>query len=318
MENLRLISIANNILLVKQLDPPFQFSCCDGLIILPKEGRNSELIILDANIEPRYVKKIIKRFGPVSHYINSHGHLDHIAHVHGWESEGAQILAPEIEGKNLLNLKNFYTYYGFDEWLDFSEIQKFGKMGKYQKCNNISTYSPGDGLKINNLKIKTVPLTGHSTSHVGFYLEDEDLVHISCLGYDLQKPDGRGFGPWYGFKQCSIEQYYKDIDKAEDLFLNRCEYLTSSHSYVVKDKTKEPFEYMRRKISMNHQKVLSAIGEYNLSNLEVDECAKKLVEYDLFFPKRKMKGFMKRIYTFWEFWILKNHILYGKKKNHLK
>lgn len=317
-ENLRIEPVANDIFLIRQRDPPFQFSCSDGLLIMSQEGRNSENIVLDANIEPRYVKEIITQFGPVSHYINTHGHLDHIAHVHAWESEGAKILAPEIEGKNLLHPHNFFKCYSFDDCLDYSTIQKFTDLGKYKACQEFQPYSPGDVIKIDNLNITTIPFTGHSISHVGFFLEQYGLLHISCLGFDKSTPEGNGFGPWYGFKHCSIAQYYEDIDKAETLYLDNCQYLTSSHSYIIKEPTSMPFEYMREKISANRQKINFSIDKHYLSDLSIDKCAKKLLEYDLFFPKRKMKGFLKRIYRFWEFWILKNHILYAKKKNHLK
>jgi hypothetical protein len=153
---------------------------------------------------------------------------------------------------------------------------------------------------------------------VGFYLEQEELLHLSCLGFDKRTPDSNGFGPWYGFKQCSIAQYYDDIERAESLFLDKCKYLTSSHSYIIKEQTSIPFDYMRAKISLNRQKINSIIQERHLSNSSIDECAKQLLEYDIFFPKRKIKGFLKDIYSFWEFWIIKNHLLYGKKKNHLK
>ena len=81
------------------------------------------------------------------------------------------------------------------------------------------------------------------------------MLHISCLGFDKPKPKIDGFGPWYGFRNTSIQQYLEDITLAESLYLKDAEYLTSSHSYIVKSPDTHPFEYMRVKIKENQQKV---------------------------------------------------------------
>ncbi|MHA1285546.1 MAG: MBL fold metallo-hydrolase, partial [Promethearchaeota archaeon] len=103
INNLKISLITPDIWLIHQIKPPFYFSCCDGLIILPKEGKSKETIVIDLNIEPEYVEKIDRIIGPVSDYICSHGHLDHIAHVHAWENIGAKIHAPYPESENLLD-----------------------------------------------------------------------------------------------------------------------------------------------------------------------------------------------------------------------
>ena len=112
LENLKISNVTKDILLVHQNKPPFYFSCCDGLLVLPKKGRNSETIVLDLNIEPKYVQTIYKKYGPISDYVNTHGHMDHIAHVHAWEQLGAKIHAPFPESNNLLNLRQFYETFG--------------------------------------------------------------------------------------------------------------------------------------------------------------------------------------------------------------
>ena len=128
-----------------------------------------------------------------------------------------------------------------------------------------------------------------------------------CLGFDQPEPGIEGFGPWYGFKDCSIEQYLDDIDQAETLFLEKAKFLTSSHGYIVKNPDKTPFEYMRRKIKEHQNLVNMALIKSELSP-DLEESVNILLEQDLFFPKRKMKAFLKKIYTFWEYWIIKKHL----------
>ncbi|MFW9821004.1 MAG: MBL fold metallo-hydrolase [Candidatus Thorarchaeota archaeon] len=307
IDNIELRKVTENILLAHQKKPPFYFSCCDGLIILPRKGRNLETIILDLNIEPNLINQINKYYGPISNYVCTHAHMDHMAHIHQWESLGASINASNPEHLYLLDLYNFYEGFGFDEVMDFSIIKKFGQLNGYKKCINVKPFNPGEKLIFENLIIETIPFLGHSKAHVGLFLPEEKILHISCLGFDQSRPDDDGFGPWYGFEECSIDQYIKDIDLAELIFLEKTDLLTSSHSYIVKNPDKTPFTYMRDKIAKNQDLVDQAIITLKPSD-PPEISIEDLLKLDLFFPKRKMSGFMLEIYNFWESGIIGKHM----------
>ena len=307
IDNLELRKVTEDILLVHQIRPPYYFSCCDGLIILPKKGRNSKTIILDLNIEPDLIDQIDYLYGPISNYVCTHAHMDHMAHIHKWESLGAVIHAPIPEHTYLLDLYNFYEGFGFNKAMDFSVVKKFGELNGYQKCDNVSPFNPGDILEFENSIIETIPFLGHSKAHIGLFLPKERIIHISCLGFDQRNPGEDGFGPWYGFVECSIDQYLKDIDLAESIFLEKTDFLTSSHSYIVKSPDITPFTYMREKIASNQTIVDQAIMSLkpsNKSEITIDD----LLELDIFFPKKKMKGFLLEIYNYWESGIISKHI----------
>jgi len=307
IDNIEIRKLTEDILLVHQKKPPFYFSCSDGIIILPKKGRNDSSIVLDLNVEPHLIDKLDDIYGPFTNYICSHGHMDHIAHVHQWETLGAKIHAPFPEHANLLDLRNFYERFGFSEEIDFSVIDKFAKKNGYKECQDVIPFNPGHIFKFEDLKIETIPLLSHSKAHVGFLIPEERLFHISCLGFDKSRPDKDGFGPWYGFKESSIEQYLIDITQAELIFLERANFLTSSHSYIVKSPDKAPFIYMREKIAKNQELVDNAIKSHNLSNKSMDTI-NYLLNLDIFFPKRKMEGYLLKIYNFWESRIIRKHV----------
>lgn len=311
IDNLRVNKVSNDILLIHQIKPPFYFSCCDGLLVLPKKGRNENTIALDLNVEPNLIQKIDGLFGPVSDYICTHGHMDHIAHVHAWEKLGTRIHAPNPEAKNLMNLHNFYKCYAWDEMIEFSLIEKFAELNKYHECKKVHMFEPGDKLKFEEFEFETIPLTGHSISHVGFYIPTEQILHVSCMGFDQPKPGSDGFGPWYGFKQCSISQYLEDIKKSEIMFLKGAKFLTSSHAYIVKNPDITPFDYMRVKISDNQQKVDKALMNIKTTQ-NFEEKIQLLLKKDIFFPKRKMKKFLRKIYSVWEYWLLVKHVQRSK------
>lgn len=316
IENLQIREIVNDILLIHQIKTPYYFSCCDGLLILPKEGRNSNAIALDLNIEPKYIQAINSRFGPVLEYACTHSHMDHIAHVHEWERLGATIWAPHPESGCLLDLYNFYENFGFNETMDYSVVEQFGKLNGYQSCSKVNIFKPGNALKFESLELKTIPLIGHSKAHVGFLLSADKIFHISCLGFDQPKPGVDGFGPWYGFKECNLSQYSNDIDMAEELFLKHAEFLTSSHAYISKCPDTSPFDYMRDKIKKNQLKVDQAIEKLELIPASEDLIVKELLKMDIFFPKSKMKNFLSEIYALWEAWIIRKHLALNKKINY--
>ena len=314
IDNIEIKQVTEDVLLVHQKKPPFYFSCSDGLIILPKKRRNDSSIVLDLNVEPHLIDKLDEIYGPVTNYICSHGHMDHIAHVHQWETIGAKIHAPFPEHANLLDLRNFYEGFGFFEEIDFSVINKFAKKNGYKECQDVIPFKPGHIFKFEEFIIETVPLLGHSKAHVGFLIPEEKIFHISCLGFDKIRPEKDGFGPWYGFKECSIEQYLIDITQTESIFLERADFLTSSHSYIVKSPDKTPFIYMREKIAKNQELVDNAIKSHNLTNKSIDTI-KFLLNLDIFFPKRKMEDFMLEIYNFWESGIIRKHVERSKFLN---
>jgi len=312
IDNLNLNHLTDEIILCHQIKASAPFTCCDGLIIKPKKGQNNSTIILDLNLEPDYIRQIYKIFEPVSDYVCSHTHLDHSAHVHVWEELGVKIHVPAQENDHLLNHKILLEKFGFLEGVSLSTGEKFIKFNGYKECKHVHPFQPGDVLIFDNLKVKTIHFPGHSFGHVGFYLQEPKILHISCLGFDQPKPNIDGFGPWYGFKHNSITQYLDDIDNAESIFENSGKILTSSHSYVIKKPDKTPFDYMRRKIKENQEKVDNALNSLNIHPISVDEAVNELLKLDLFFPKHKMQGFLFEIYTLWESWFIKNHIKRSK------
>ena len=311
LNNLKITEVSEDILLVHQINPPSYFSCCDGLLILPKEGRNKLAIALDLNVEPHLIQNICDVYGPVSDYVCSHCHMDHITHIHKWESLGVTIHSPIPENSFLLDLYNFYEGFGFNSVMEYSIIETFAKANGFNPCNSVNPFKPGIKLRFDNFIVETIRFKGHSKAHIGFLLPKERIFHISCLGFDQPKPGIEGFGPWYGFEECSISQYLEDIDLAESTYLQFADFLTSSHSYIVKNPDKSPFKYMKEKIEKNQsivdQAILSLKSSKN-STLSIDE----LLKLDLFFPKRKMKGFILEIYNYWESGIISKHIQRSK------
>ncbi|MHA1932320.1 MAG: hypothetical protein ACW96X_07250, partial [Promethearchaeota archaeon] len=203
---------------------------------------------------------------------------------------------------------NFYNGFNWKEGLEFKTVEHFGMLNGYQNCSHVNAFTPGEVLNFGDFIINTISLPGHSKAHIGFLLPKERVFHISCLGFDKSNPEKEGFGPWYGFKECSISQYLEDINKTEEIFLHSARFLTSSHSYIVENPDLSPFKYMRNKIKNNQERVDKALKDSSCTQTSENNALCMLLDMDLFFPKKRLEGVVYDVYRFWESWIIRKHI----------
>lgn len=315
LENLEITQLTPVVFFIHQIKATNYFTRSDGLLLLPSNTKNLTPVILDLNLEPKEILQVYHAFNLSEYtkmdYIISHGHMDHIANVYKWEELGATIHCPYEHQEKITDVNHFYGDYGFYKGVEKEIVEKFAPMMGYQECQNVPiTFKSGKTLIFDNLKIETIPLYGHSEGHVGFYLPDIQLLHISCVGFDLKSPNDvdRGFGPWYGFDECDLDVYQSDINKLEKKFLDDANLMTSSHSYIVYEKNSFPFDYMRTKIEENQKKVQGIIKNSNIGQLSQKDQIQFLLNKDIFFPKAKMKAPLKEIFNFWEKGIIKHHL----------
>ena len=338
LPSLEITHLRENVYHITQTASQGRFSSCDGLLCLPINSDNSHVVILDLNLEPRFIMEVFQSFnlGQYSRidYFVSHPHMDHIANVWKWEELGANIYLPSpFPSTLLLDPLNFLKQFHFEEYVSLPTGYQLCETNGFHPCRQpAKSYSPGDPLPIDpgNYSIMSIPLYGHGIGHTGFLFPDLAIVHISCLGYDLRHPyhsdrpddpNNSGFGPWYGFPDCSLSQYWADIFKIEEKFEELIQkdlytpILTSSHAHVIRGRATEVFDYLRQKIMANHEKIRAKVQDVNLLDCQPEEIEKndekilqKLLQEDIIFPKRKMHGWLRELYTFWEYWHLKLHL----------
>ncbi len=310
-DRLSVTEVADGILLISQINPPTPFCSSAGLLALPRPGRNRSTVALDISVEPDLVRQIVIAFGPVKEYVCTHGHMSHIANVHAWERLGARIHAPLPESNYLSGLKYFYRGFELGDVLTFPYVESFARVNGFRPCGKVKTFRPGDVLKLDGLQVETVSFKGHSRAHVGLLLPGERVFHITSLGFDGAEGGTGGFGPRYGYKQCSIRQYLRDIELAEEIFNERADVLTSSHGRTARRPDSAPFAYMRGKIQAGQEKVEEAVRSLRPAPQSDEETVLELLKMDLFFPQKKDGGFFMEMYNFWEYWMIRNHLKRG-------
>ncbi len=332
LPSLEITHLRENVYHITQTASQGRFSSCDGLLCLPSNPNDSHVVILDLNLEPPFITEIFQSFNLAQYtridYFVSHAHMDHIANVWKWEELGAKIFLPSpFPSILLLDPLNFLTHFHFEDYVSLTTGYKLCETNGFHPCQQpAKSYSPGDPLPIDSFthSIMSIPLYGHSIGHTGFLFPDLAIIHISCLGYDLRHPynpdhtddpNNSGFGPWYGFPDCSLSQYWTDISKIEEKFEELLQkdpdypILTSSHAHVIRGKATKAFDYMRQKIMVNHQNIRTKVQDLNFSDCQQEEkIMENLLLEDIIFPKRKMHDWVRELYTFWEYWQIKLHL----------
>ena len=85
--------------------------------------------------------------------------------------------------------------------------------------------------------------------------------------------------------------------------------------YIVENPDLTPFEYMRKKIESNQEKVDNALNVSAGTQTSEENAVNNLLDMDLFFPKRRLEGVVNDVYRFWESWIIRKHI---QRSRHFK
>ncbi len=307
-ESLRITSVTDDVLLIRQNDPAVPFSTCDGLLVLAKAGRNRRAVAFDLNIEPHLIDLVAGEYGPVGDCVVSHGIMDQVAHLHAWEDLGAVVHAPRPVAAHLSDLKAFYRGLGCDDSIGFSAFRAFAELCRYQPCGAVRDYRPGEVFRFDNLVVGTIPFKGRAPGCVGFTLVNERVFHIGGLGFDREGAEGDGFGPLYGFKGCMIPAYLRDIDLAREVYLAHSDLLTSISSGPVARPDITPFEYMAQKIMNNRARVEEAEEALSPSLKSAKKKLRALLEQDLFFQKDEMKGPLRDYCTHLEYWMIRHHM----------
>jgi len=341
-ESMWITPLRDNIFHIAQKATQRRFSSCDGLLCLPDNYSTNQvdpldqadkakpidqvksveiedpIIVLDLNLETPCFDEIIERFhlnqAPKIEYYVSHGHMDHIANVWQWERLGANIHLPApYPSEFLTDSLVFLSHFRFAEYSTLESGHMLCSSNSFHPCKRPAhTYIPGEPIRHGKWDIQTLPLFGHGQGHTGFFFPRREILHMSCLGYDLRSPDDKGFGPWYGFPDCSLPEYWKNIADMEQKFLIECQdpILTTSHATVLTEKTAFPFTYMREKIISTHQKIRDISKTHGLETTNEVEWVKAMIPHDPLFPKKKMRPWLKDIYGLWETWHLKHHFPY--------
>ncbi len=145
-------------------------------------------ILIDTGLEDHTGKKILnileKEGINVKAIINTHSHADHCGgNAYIKKQTNALIYAPEIEDA-IITYPYLEPLYLFSGASPIKELKKKFYMAKQSKVDYIIKHNEND-LYINDLKLRIIPLPGHSPNQIGIEVDDVLFCGDTVVGVDI-------------------------------------------------------------------------------------------------------------------------------------
>jgi glyoxylase-like metal-dependent hydrolase (beta-lactamase superfamily II) len=281
---------------------------CNGLII--QTGKQS--ILIDCNFDKDEIGEIIEYAKtPINAYFATHMHIDHVNNLGVIEDLGIKTYAPCPENEYLKDLNLFLEKSGTIEKGVDKELKKLFLNYGFRELKKVLPFQPETFILYDSISIETIHLPGHSDGHSGFLIKnrrsnDPGVLFLSDLGLD-------SFGAWYGFNNSSVSDYKKSIKKVRKICESEKLIIASSHEDPVFDI--KILDEILMGIEKTEKILIKQLDSNSVTTLD------NLLLNGLFYKKSsmdKMNPFLRKLYSFWEYFILKNQLkdleLRGKAK----
>lgn len=259
---------------------------CSGLVL---SGRVKAVI--DTNPGREKTKDFLTGFNPdialVSHY-----HPDHSA----WAAQvlqhtKAELLIPHDE-ENYFRSFDHIARHSVGTDVDESLWRSFSvNLLSYREIETYVTYDSPCSIILGDISLECIRTAGHSPGHTSFYLPGLKILFTSDIGIDR-------LGPWYGWRDCSIEAIVESILLLKSLDVGL---LLTSHGGIVTRGIEECWDRALSYILDREQRIMQA--------LEMGKTREEIIEEGVCYPKKdRMKEPMRSFLTSWDAVMFDHHM----------
>ncbi len=272
---------------------------CNTLVI----DHGASLTLIDGNLNTPEIDNLEKLFGkPIKACLSTHSHIDHINHLHCLEKRKIPILSPEAEHKYLLNIDLLLQAGGADNQSARAEMGEFiiDELG-FKALTKVTAFAPDTVFTEDEIRLQSIPLPGHSPGHTGYLITsptEPDILFVADIGLD-------NFGAWYGFAYCDLADYRTSIRKLQKLYDPQKQILVSSHNLPHFPDHPGNFDPILTGMIATEEKILQALNKTG------GQTVTDLTFTGLYYPLqalKRMRGGLRKLYSFWEFYCIQNHL----------
>ena len=273
--------IVGDIFLIRS-DSSFWFKC-QGIVI---KNKNSGNILIDCNcFYKNEIENLLK--DKTEAYFVSHVHLDHVYNLHYYEefNPNIKIYCPIPENEYLKDFNNFIRDNGtlaFGIGDDFKKFA-FEELG-FKEIKSVIGFSPETEFEFDSIKIKAIPIPGHSPAQTAFSIEDtgdkskRKILFVSDIGLTERRA-----WAWHGFKYSNLETFRETIKRVEKIYLNDDYIVASSHGPIIFEKQPDIFNNLLVGLEKIEKSLLNMLDPKKPKGL------KELMYQGLIFPIKMIK-----------------------------
>lgn len=273
---------------------------CNTLII----DHGDHLSLIDGNLNSSELDNLTTLFEKtVATCYSTHTHVDHVNNLHCLENRGIEIFSPELELQYLLDIDLLLKDGGAEEQSARVEMRDFitGELG-FRNLSKAKGFSPEAAFTDSGIKLQSIPLPGHSPGHTGYLVScpgEPDLLFVTDIGLD-------DFGAWYGFDYCDLGDYRNSIARLKEIYDPTRQILLSSHNSPNFPGNPGDFDRILDGIAATETKILQTLSQNSNGQTTTE-----MTFTGLFYPLRslrRMQGGLRKLYYFWEFYCIQNHL----------
>jgi len=175
-----------------------RYPYCHSLVI---EG--DETWVVDPASDKDYLRRLAKTRRVTGVFI-SHFHEDH--QKYNYLFPQARFYVPAAEAESFRSMEAALTLMGLEDpqareyWGEIM-VQQF----HFQPLDNLVPYEPGQCFQQGEITLEIIPAPGHTLGHSCFYFPGQELLFLADV-------DLTPFGPWYGDKTSSLEDFEATLE----------------------------------------------------------------------------------------------------------
>jgi glyoxylase-like metal-dependent hydrolase (beta-lactamase superfamily II) len=225
------------------------------------EGRRDRAVLLDTGCGIGTLKELKRRFN-FDYIINSHTHPDHSAGNWLFKDDVSAIYVPR-EGYdtagNMIALSERLAEPGSlaEYWRDLVR----NAMG-FKDCKPTDSYDSRSSFDLGEVTLQPIYTPGHTIDHYCFY--EPNMKVLFSFDYDLTS-----FGPWYGHRESSIDEFKKSIAHLRELDV---EVWVSGHKGIITKDIGKQLDEFESKFSVRDEKIITLLrNEYRTINQLVEK-----------------------------------------------